>query len=274
MATTLSKKSWLFKTSLLSISLLTASAPAVAATIPAMARSLKGVSLTSVETVSSIPNLGLLIFVFLSPWIVKVLGEKKTVMLGVVITLLAGITPVFTNNFTVILISRFILGCGIGMFNSLAYSLISIFYEGSERATMLGFQAATGQIGTSILEFIVGLLLVEGWHITYWVYAISLLPLILFGLFIPDRSATQQQSQSMHFSLAAIFYAIFSFFVYAAYLTSSYKLATLIIKKGYGSQRVRLVMFLQLARSSALSPASSLAKSIRLLERRLFLVYW
>lgn len=54
------------------------------------------------------------------------------------ITLVSGLTPVFTTNYNILLASRFLLGCGVGMFNSLAYSLITIYYEGEERKRLLG----------------------------------------------------------------------------------------------------------------------------------------
>lgn len=67
---------------------------------------------------------------------------KLTILIGLVITLLAGTFPMYAVAFTPILISRFLLGAGIGLFNSLAVSLIPQFYvdDEEERASMLGFQ--------------------------------------------------------------------------------------------------------------------------------------
>ena len=57
--------------------------------------------------------------------------------------------------FTPILISRFLLGAGIGLFNSLAVSLIPQFYvdDEEERASMLGFQNVMSSIGAAVSSF-------------------------------------------------------------------------------------------------------------------------
>ena len=46
-------------------------------------------------------------------------------MAGVTIVGLAGIVPMFANDYTAILISRLILGAGFGLYNSQAISMIS-----------------------------------------------------------------------------------------------------------------------------------------------------
>lgn len=67
------------KVTILSISILCMCAPTVAATIPGMMETLKNQSQYSIELLMSIPNYGILLFVFLSPMIHRYLKDKKTV---------------------------------------------------------------------------------------------------------------------------------------------------------------------------------------------------
>lgn len=237
------KKSWLFKISLLSVSLLCMGAAAVSATIPLMAKSLSDVSLASIEMITSIPNFGIIIFVFLSPFIAKLIGDKKTTLLGLTVTLVAGIYPMFSENYTAILISRFLLGCGIGLFNSFAYSLIGYYFEGEERAKMMGYQAATSSIGSTVISLLVGVLIKYGWHASYGVYAIAIISIVLFGIFVPEtkheiksQSGTGKVSaEKTKISPMVALYTVYLFFIYIGFMTVIYKLATLMISMGYGT---------------------------------------
>lgn len=79
--------------------------------------------------------------------------------MGLIISGIAGITPLFTSNFTVLMISRAALGAGFGLFNFLAVSLISKFFDGDEAATLIGFQSAFQGIGAAVMTFAAGHLL-------------------------------------------------------------------------------------------------------------------
>ena len=237
------KKSWLFKISVLSVSLLCMGAAAVSATIPLMAKTLSDVSVASIEMITSIPNFGIIIFVFLSPFIAKLIGDKKTTLLGLILTLVAGIYPMFSENYTAILISRFLLGCGIGLFNSFAYSLIGYYFEGEERAKMMGYQAATSSIGSTVISLLVGVLIKYGWHASYGVYAITIISIVLFGIFVPEtkheiksQSGTDKISdEKTNISPMVALYTVYLFFIYIGFMTVIYKLATLMVSIGYGS---------------------------------------
>ena len=144
-----------FKISLLSISLFLMIAPQISAALTLMYNAFPGVSQSGVETLSTIPNFGIMVGLFVSPFLIRVLGQKLTILIGLVITLLAGTFPMYAVAFTPILISRFLLGAGIGLFNSLAVSLIPQFYvdDEEERASMLGFQNVMSSIGAAVSLF-------------------------------------------------------------------------------------------------------------------------
>lgn len=237
------KESLIFKISILSVSLLCMGAASVSATIPLMAKTLTNVSLASIEMITSIPNFGIIICVFLSPFIAKFIGDKKTTLLGLILTLVTGIFPMFSNNYTAILISRFLLGCGVGLFNSFAYSLISYYFEGDERAKMMGYQAATSSIGSTVMSLLVGVLVKYGWHASYGVYAITIVSIILFGIFVPDTKHENTSKESnkaanlekTKLSPMVAFYTGYLFLIYVGFMTVIYKLATLMVDMHYGT---------------------------------------
>lgn len=154
-------KIW-FKTALLSISLVLTSASAISAIIPMMLNQLPGVSSSLIESIVTIPSFSMMLFVLLSTrslpaWV------KNTILLGLLLVVIGGILPMLTTNITWILVLRLVLGAGLGMFNSLAVSLISDFFEGDERAQLIGFQSAVQGLGSSLATFVAGQLALIDW---------------------------------------------------------------------------------------------------------------
>lgn len=235
-------KSPFFKFAILSISLLSMVAPAVATTIPAIMATLPNVSPSSVGLLMSIPSLAILLFVFLAPFVTKILGNKKTVMIGLVLTLIFGVLPFFTDNFTLLLISRFGLGCGIGLFNSLAYSLIMMNFEGDERNKMLGFQGAFASLGSMFGSLAVGWLLNISWHASFLIYFMALIPIIVFGLFGPKDERIEKEITSGSTSKEKVIikplvylYAFEIFIIFATWMTIIFQLATLYTERSIGT---------------------------------------
>jgi MFS family permease len=149
--------SWMFKISLLSISIFLMMAPAIAPALPLMYNAFPGVNKAGVETLSTVPNIGIVIGLLISPFLIKLMGQKATILTGLIVTLLAGTFPMYSSVYTLILISRALLGFGIGLFNSLAVSLIPQFYskDEDELATMVGYQNVMGAVGAAIAAFLI-----------------------------------------------------------------------------------------------------------------------
>ena len=232
------KKCGLFKTSLLSISLINMSGPAVAAAIPLMVGAFPQYSLADIELTVSVTNFGILLLVILAPFFVRLLGDKKTVMSGLILALVAGCTPVFSDSYDVILFSRFMLGCGIGLFNSLSYSLICQYFDGDERATLLGYQNAVSAIGSALMTLLISMLIAYGWHSVFVIYFLALIPIVLFGLNIPTtRTATSTATplKSWRIDWRVPGFALYLFFIFAGYMIFIFKLATVVTTAGYSN---------------------------------------
>lgn len=126
-------------------------APAISPALPLMYNAFPGVDRGGVETLATIPNIGIVTGLLISPFLIRLVGEKATIITGLIVTLLAGTFPMYATAYTPILVSRFLIGAGIGLFNSLAVSLIPEFYsrEEEELASMIGFQNVMGSVGAA-----------------------------------------------------------------------------------------------------------------------------
>lgn len=239
------KKEQVLKYSLLSASLLVGSAPAINANIPAMASAFDTIPLAMIEMLTTVPSLFLMISVLISSFIAKKIGYKQTASLGLLIVVVSGILPVFVSNFYLILISRAMLGFGIGLFNSLTVALVNSFYQGKDRAKMYGLQSAFEGAGGIFITFIAGQLLKIGWQAPFLAYAIAIPVCIVFIKFIPkvatandisvDTNVIVKENGFKKDNIMLISFIALLFVAASLYMTMGIKVSTLITTAGYGN---------------------------------------
>ncbi|MDF2313330.1 MFS transporter [Lactiplantibacillus pentosus] len=123
---------------LLSLNIVEQAASVITATIPGMAKTFTNVSLVNIELITTVVSIFVTVFVLISGVIVKKIGQKQTAVLGLAIAAISSIIPAFSNSFTLIMVSRAVLGIGIGLANPLAISLIGVFFYGDQLLPALG----------------------------------------------------------------------------------------------------------------------------------------
>lgn len=173
------------KFSILAVSLMTASAPAINAAIPMLAKHFSNVPLPMVEMLTTIPSLFLIISILFSNRIAKKIGLKQTIMIGIGLIVISALGSSLVNNFAFIFVMRALLGLGVGLFNSLLVAVVDYFYQGQERTQTFGFQSAFEGLGGIIITFIAGQLMKINWQAPFWTYGLALPILILFMIFVP-----------------------------------------------------------------------------------------
>lgn len=235
----------ILKIALLSVSMLVAVAPAINANIPAMKEAFPQIPLSMVEMITTIPSLFLMISVLTSGFIAKKIGYKQTIMLGLGIVAISGIIPVFIGNFYIVLFSRAALGFGIGLFNSLLIGLISYFFDGNERTTLIGYHEALGGLGGMLITYIAGQLIHVNWQAPFISYAIAIPVFFIFWKVIPKvktedilhkntKQVVVNEEKEGKFSIVFVFMVLI---VIGATLnmTMGIKVSSLIVEQGYGS---------------------------------------
>lgn len=174
------KHNWKLKVGILGISLFLQVAGSNLAAIPLIAKSFPNQSITSIQALFTIPSFTIMLFILFSNAFIRWFGKRNTVIIGMLATIVGGLIPFFVNNFSLIVFSRLLVGAGIGLFTSLAVSLIGDCFSGDEQKTLIGIQGAMGTLGNSSCTFISGLLLGINWQSTF-LYMLIIIPfLILF----------------------------------------------------------------------------------------------
>ena len=245
------------KFSLLSISILLMSHLAISPVIPNLYNfyhtNNPNIGLASVESLATLPAMMITIFVLLSNGVIKLIGKKNTVLLGLILIFIFGIVPAFTTNFKVVLISRLLLGAGIGLFNSLSISMISDFFDEEHRGTIIGLRTAFLNIGKALTTFISGYLLIYGIQYTFLVYALALPIFIIFLLFVPNAENVNNKKVSIKFHKETIVLTLLTFLVGISYMGATIKIPTLLAERYHYQPDVARNLLTILALSGILS---------------------
>lgn len=238
-----SNKSIILKLSILGISIALTSTDAISMIVPSLLGAFPDVSRATVESIITIVSLATFVAVLLNDFVVKVIGYRKTVMLGIILTFIGGIAPSFLNDFNLILGSRIVLGVGLGLCNPLAVTLITLFFKNEdEQSAMLGYQSATSGVGLTIMTFIAGLLSHLGWRYSFSVYLIMIPVLILFYFYVPepkiempDALDAENNGKKAKLNGKVIGLAVLMFIYFVFYITIGIKGASVIIDRNIGS---------------------------------------
>lgn len=229
------KSNFITKFSLLSISILLMSHLAISPVIPNLYGFYHSINneigLASVESLATIPAAMIMVFVLLSNFIIKIIGKKNTVLLGLVLVFIAGIIPLTTTNFKIVFASRFVLGAGIGLMNSLSISLINDFFDGDTKGTMIGMRTAFLNIGKALTTFLSGYFLIFGIKHIFAVYLLALPIFLLFFFFVPNIKGEDNKKISIKFHKETIILTLLTFFVGISYTGATIKIPTLLVEK-------------------------------------------
>lgn len=185
-------KRTLEKISVLSLSLLLISTYAVSAALPAMLEHFSGRTRTEVEQLVPITSFAIMLVILLNGWMSKILTERLSIILGLLLIAAAGSIPVFVQQYEVMFAARILLGVGIGLVNFHAVNMISERYEGNERATLLGYRNAAEMLGNAALTLVAGQLMGFGWRYAFLVYLAALPILALYLLFVPKQKERRE----------------------------------------------------------------------------------
>lgn len=183
------------KISILSLSLLLLSTYSISAALPAMEGFYSSYSRAAVEQLISITSFAMMMVIMLNTWIAKYISQRTSVILGITMMAVCGSVPVFVQDYKVVLVTRVLLGVGIGLINSHAINLINERYEGKERAALLGYRSAAEVLGNAVLTLIAGWLLTFGWTRAYLIYLAGIPVLILFLCFVPKQAKGAEDAE-------------------------------------------------------------------------------
>lgn len=224
------------KIGILSLSSVTGVATGITTIIPLIAIAYPDYSIASIESLVTVSSLSALITIFLNDLIVRKIGLKVTIILGLTIGMFSGIIPFFISNYYLFLFTRIILGMGIGLYSPHAISLITLFYKGEERTTLLGMQMGITALGNAILLVTSGFLADVDWKLTFFIYLFLGIIAVLIWRYVPDKKIhTQYKDIKKPINVGVKKYILLCFITFLIIWGVQLKIPSYLVEQGISS---------------------------------------
>lgn len=224
--------------SILSLSLLTVMAGAAVA--PALG-SIKQYFINEnplfVQMIISMPSLFIILTNLIFPKLCARFGSKTLVLTGLMLYTAGGCIAGLFNNIFLLLLTRALVGVGVGIIMPLSTGLLSFYFAPEAQDKLMGYSSAMNQLGGAVATLFSGLLASISWRFSFFVYALGLISIVLCIFFLPNdkiagsthENSCEESSEHMKastgtssiireniFSIAAIFLLMVTFFIYPA----------------------------------------------------------
>ena len=164
---------------------------------PAMAKLAAAFPDNNFSLISTLPTL---FVVFATLWAGTVAGKKvkyRTLALtGCIIFTVSGTLPAIVGgSFAFILVTRALVGIGLGLMAPLGNALIIGLYEGQKQAAYLGYGTLLMNGGGIILQMLGGALADIGWKTTFFGHLLGVISIVcLIFLPEPEKAPVQQET--------------------------------------------------------------------------------
>lgn len=204
------KKDLKIKIAILTIALYVASNSVISGTLVFMQRDF-GISITNAESLITISSITSIITIFLSEKVTRKIGMKNCVMVGLFLVGLSSILPILHTSYISVVISRLIMGAGVGLFNGHSANYINTFYKGDEAYRLHGIRNSTEFISQIVFLFMAGLLMKIHWKYAFLVYFIAFFIMAYFNKVIPEVDTTDKADiGKFKINRQIFFYAFFA----------------------------------------------------------------
>lgn len=174
------------KIGVVSMATLAMSGSVAGSAIAAISADFPNTPISTVQLLSTLPGLGALIITLIAGQLAMHVSKKNLVLLGVALVTLGGLIPAFWNSSMIgLLACSVILGTGVGFISTINPMLLSQYFDGEERSSMMGINTGMTSLGSMILMGVGGVLGGQNWRNLYWVFAVGILVFLLVLICLP-----------------------------------------------------------------------------------------
>ena len=131
----------------------------------------------------TIPPLMIMVSSMVVSPLLKFLSSKNITILGLGFIIFSGVYPYFSHSFILLLVSRVIMGLGLGLIVTISSSLPARYFtSGKDRDRATGLQSAFSSLGGVLFSFLSGFIASYYWRGVFLVQLLNLIPLVVVFL--------------------------------------------------------------------------------------------
>ena len=139
----------------------------------------KHVTELEIQLLTVLPNLVTIPFILCSGKICKQSNQMFILAIGLSIYTITGVLYFFADTMIELILLSCLLGVGCGLVIPLAASLVSQYFSGQARTRQLGMKSSLSNFTVIFATLFVGWVASIGWHYSFIVYMIPIIPLCL-----------------------------------------------------------------------------------------------
>ena len=126
------------------------------------------------------------------------LGFRLTAIVGILIMSLGGAFPFLMpdiTDYTYVIVSRIIVGFGLGLMFPVGNASIIAFFDGEKRSRLLGWGITIQFLFNLIYTTVAGYLTEIGWNYSFLAYLIGLVPMVIALIWMPEAKYLVAESR-------------------------------------------------------------------------------
>ncbi len=151
----------------------------------------KNINVSLVQMLITAPALLAMLVALISGGLVVKVSKKKLLIFASITSGIAGFLPLLSDSFGLLFFSRIFYGVSLGLACTLNTAVVAEFFEGNERVSVMGIQAASIGTGMVVITTLGGRLGELGFQASYFINIIGFLSFIAIALCLPDTGKTQ-----------------------------------------------------------------------------------
>lgn len=154
----------------------------------------QGVDVSLVQMLITGPALLAMVIALISGGLVVKVTKKQLLIFGSFVAGITGFLPLLADSFALLFACRILYGIALGLATALNTAVVADFFEGDERTTAMGIQAASVGAGMVAATTLAGMLGKHGFTWAHWTHAIGFVSMILIAVMLPETGTAKVTS--------------------------------------------------------------------------------
>ena len=188
---------WRLMLAILSLSLLTVMAgAAVAPALDVIQQHFSGEPVILIQLIISMPALFIAITNLFFGTLCALFKGRTLTLTGLIFYVVFGCAAGLCSNIYLLLICRALVGVGVGIIMPMSTGLITYYFTRDKQDTLMGYSSAMNMMGGVVATLIAGFLAMVSWRLSFLVYLLGLISIVLVLLWMPNERILQQKTSS------------------------------------------------------------------------------